>query len=506
VWRDTASNWQDYQFGAARNENDVRIKAANRLLIAEQGKEGSIAVFPPPHTFFWAREIETNLGYNWYRKDSDSSFSFGVRQAEREEEDEYQGNFALYSAPPGTWQRMAVYFYVSAEPAHATFDRVLAFTHGDRFKPLPGYQVMAHHYHMDIGERLRKSGSLDTKLPDLVAIKAAGINIVSPIRSFFIGRGSRTAGDDPLKVIAEAVEGARRHSDKDFLIMPSDEVYNSPLGGHTDFLFSHPVFWDERKAGQPFVEEHPKYGKVYHIGGAEDMMEMARREGVLISMPHPRTKGSTGFPDAIKDKPYFKESAFHGVGFRWGMGLDLSEQRLCDQRCLNLLDDMSNWIAGETTPLKYLIAITETRYKVPGDEIYASSPVNYVKLDRSPKAGDVSPVIEALKRGDSFVTSGEVLVPSFSVKGTGNERTIMADVEWTFPLEFVEVVWGDGKKTERKIVSATDLPAFGRHRFQIPFNAAGQKWARFAAWDSAGNGAILQPIRLSAEAPAGIGR
>jgi hypothetical protein len=33
-----------------------------------------------------------------------------------------------------------------------------------------------------------------------------------------------------------------------------------------------------------------------------------------------------------------------------------------------------------------------------------------------------------------------------------------------------------------------------------------KKWARFAAWDSAGNGAILQPIRLSAEAPAGIGR
>ena len=100
----------------------------------------------------------------------------------------------------------------------------------------------------------------------------------------------------------------------------------------------------------------------------------------------------------------------------------------------------------------------------------------------------MSPVIQALKRGDSFVTSGEVLVPSFSVKGTGNERTIMADVEWTFPLEFVEVVWGDGEKTERKIVSATDLPAFGRHRFQIPFNVAGQKWARFAAWDSAGNG------------------
>ena len=25
---------------------------------------GSIAAFPPPHSFFWAREIEQNLGYN----------------------------------------------------------------------------------------------------------------------------------------------------------------------------------------------------------------------------------------------------------------------------------------------------------------------------------------------------------------------------------------------------------------------------------------------------------
>ena len=121
----------------------------------ERGAAGTIAAFPPPHTFFWAREVATNLGYNWYRKDSDASFSFGIRQAEKDPElPQYAGNFALYSARPGTWQRMAVYFYASAEPAAATLDPVLAFTHGDRFKPLPGYQVMNHHYHMDLGRRL----------------------------------------------------------------------------------------------------------------------------------------------------------------------------------------------------------------------------------------------------------------------------------------------------------------------------------------------------------------
>ena len=39
-------------------------------------------------------------------------------------------------------------------------------------------------------------------------------------------------------------------------------------------------------------------------------------------------------------------------------------------------------------------------------------------------------------------------------------------------------------------------PPMGRHRFQIPFNAAGKKWVRFAAWDSAGNGVMSQPRKI----------
>jgi len=89
-----------------------------------------------------------------------------------------------------------------------------------------------------------------------------------------------------------------------------------------------------------------------------------------------------------------------------------------------------------------------------------------------------------------------VLIPSYAVEGTGNKRTITADVEWTFPLEMVEVVWGDGTKTDRQVIPATDLPAFGKHHFQIPFDATGKKWVRFAVWDSAGNGAFVQPIKL----------
>ncbi|MBI3697632.1 MAG: hypothetical protein HY238_22715, partial [Acidobacteria bacterium] len=68
--------------------------------------------------------------------------------------------------------------------------------------------------------------------------------------------------------------------------------------------------------------------------------------------------------------------------------------------------------------------------------------------------------------------------------------------EWTFPLEFVEAVWGDGDRTERRVVSATDKTAFASGRFTIPVDLGGKKWVRFAAWDSAANGAFTQPAHL----------
>ena len=541
AWRDIANGWQDYRFGGAANEQEVPLSTTGRVVIAERASAGSIAAFAPPHTFFWAREIAINLGYNFYKKEKDGSFSFGIRQADKEHESENPANFALYNARPGTQQRMTVFLYPSVEAAPATYDAAMAFTHGDRFKAVPGYQVMNHHYHMDLGNRLMQAGSLDAEIPDLVALKALGINIVSQIDSVMGGAGEPTpegaqfpggrvitaatrpappapanapAGGapgarpgaappqrrgDPLQIRYSSIEGARRHSDVGFLVMPSQEYYGSPLGGHTDLIFSHPVYWvGGRQAGQPLVEDHKQYGKVYHLGSAEDLMEMARREDVLINMPHPRTKGSTGYPDSVKDLPFFSDPHYQGVGFRWGMGLDRSEVRLCEYRCLPLFDDMNNWVANKPISPKYILSISEVRHQQPGDDIYSSSPVTYVKLDKPVGPDDSSLVVQALMRGDSFVSSGEVLIPGYSVKGTGEKRMVVADVEWTFPLNFVEVVWGDGTTTSRQVIATTDLAPMSSKHFEIPFDVAGKKWVRFAAWDSAGNGALSQPIKLDA--------
>ena len=522
AWKDTSNRWKESRLGDVRNGQEVDIKTASRLVVAEKRGAGSIAVFPPPHNFFWAREIAINLGYNWFRRDDSESFSIGIRQATHEDESENQANFALYSARPGTTQRMTMFLYPSAGSAPGAFDAALAFTHGDRYKPLSGYQVMNHHYHMDLGQRLGEAGSVETEIPDLVALRALGINIVSQIDSIQSGadatppgavfpgaapvRGSGAnlsapaagSGRSPLEIRYNSIEGAKRHSDATFLVLPSQEFYGSPLGGHTDLLFSHPVYWLVGRApGQPLVSDDTNYGKIYHLGTADDLMEMARREDVLINMPHPRTKGSTGFPDAIKDLPFFSDPHYQGIGFRWGMGLDRSERRLCEYRCQPLIDDMSNWTVNRPIPLKNILSISEVRHMQPGDEIYSSAPVTYVRLPSLPQGEDHSAVIQALMRGESFVTSGEVLIPSWSITGSGIQRTIIADIEWTFPLDFIEVIWGDGVTTGRQVISTTELPPMTRRHFSIPFNPTGKKWVRIAAWDSAGNGAMGQPTRVN---------
>ena len=84
------------------------------------------------------------------------------------------------------------------------------------------------------------------------------------------------------------------------------------------------------------------------------------------------------------------------------------------------------------------------------------------------------------------------------------------------------MVWGDGQTPEpesttdlpafvppigiastvvgRKVIPLTDLPAFGKKHFEIPFDATGKKWVRFAVWDSAGDGAMIQPVKLNSPA------
>jgi hypothetical protein len=506
-WQDVARSWQKYEFGGSVNQDPVALRARNRLAILET-EGGALAIFPPPHKFFFAREIEANLGFVWYRKDDARSFSAGIRQAEQEEpyrpygvSDEvwnrrvaqargFLANFALYNAPPGAWQRMPVYYYLSPEGVEAAQRAVLAYTHEDRFKELPGYKVLISHFHTHFHEQLADAGTLDLQPTWLPVFRDSGINIAI-MADFHSDGHPRDPGPIRLQEQKVYFEGCRRHSDRDFLIIPGEEP-NLTLGAHYMLVTPRPVYYTlVRPPGKPLVEAIPEYGQVYHIGSVADELEMIRREQAYVWQSHPRTKSSTGYPDAIRETEQFRSERFLGGSWE-SLPVDLSEQRLCEKRCFELLDDMNNW-GGP----KYLIAEGDTYMKYPEDETYPYLNVNYVKLDRVPRFDEGwGPVLEAMRAGDFFVTTGEVLLRKYGIEGTGPRRAFTADIEWTFPLEFVEVVWGDGKSTGRQIVRATELAPFGSRQFRVPFEAAGKKWVRFAVWDSAGNGAFTQPVHL----------
>jgi len=498
TWRDRGGDPQQYEFGGLKNDTRVTVKAKNRVLVAGGGRNGSIATFTPPHVFFFTREVDTNLGYVWYRKDGDAQFGMGVRQAEGEENPQYVENFALHNAPPGTLQRMAVYYLMTPDTADTTRQAVMAYTHGDVFKPVPGYKTMVNHFHLRFTERLRASGSLDNTFEDLMVMRSTGINIVG-LSDFHGDLRPNDPGLGRYEDQRDYYVASQKASDKDFLVTNWEEP-TAYFGGHYNIMFPKNVYWTKvRNPGQPFTEELPGFGKVYHTGSTTDVQQMLDAENGYWFHSHPRTKGTTGYPDALFDKPWVKNDRYLGIAFKPAMGDDLSDPRMCAWRCFDAIDTMNNLYANTGLKPKYLSADVDTYRKGPEDDIYPGHPINYVKLDRLPgPTEDWTPILRSLRNGDYWISTGEVLIKGYAVEGTGAKRTISADLEFTYPLDFVEVVWGDGKKVDRQIIRATDTTAHGTKKISIPLDATGKVWVRFAVWDSAGNGAFVQPVWLNA--------
>ena len=507
-WRDDAQLWQQYEFGGDLNEQPVDLEARNRLEILDAGA-GSLAIFPEPHKFFFARENEVNLGYVYYRKDSDHSFSLGVMQPEHGTgyapwgvTDEVWNrrvrvarsqiyNYALYNAPPGTLQHMPVYYYLSAEGARPTQQQVMAYTHDDAYKPVPGFKTVTGHFHLDFNEMIRDRGTSDFMPTWVPVFRGLGINIV------YLGDfhdDSALADPGPKRFAEQKLyfEGARKMSDKDFLVIPAEEV-NTYLGGHWYVMLPKPVYFSHaapRPGNQTFEENDPTYGHVYHLGSIEDVENFINREQGILWVAHPRTKSSAMYPDVYKDQDFFLSDRF--IGGSWeSLPVDQSQDRLCEVRCFGVNDAMSNWAPKP----KFMLAEGDTYMKAPSDETYPMLAINYLKLDKVPAYNESwAPVVEGIRSGNFFGTTGEILFHKWGIEGAGAKSVYTASIEYTFPLEFAELVWSDGAKVDRKIVRLTDTEPFGTKTFRIPFDARGKKWVRFDVWDAAGNGAWLQPV------------
>jgi hypothetical protein len=287
-------------------------------------------------------------------------------------------------------------------------------------------------------------------------------------------------------------QGLRAQSDPDFLLIPAEEA-NVHLGGHWAVVFPKPVYWfmsrpQSTPPGGGLVSTHPKYGTVYSPADAKEMFEVVRREGGLMYQTHPRTKGSTGFPDRILDTDYFRDASYLGVGWK-ALPSDLSSPRLGD-RAFTLLDELSN--RGMRKRLLGEVDVFQFDHT---HELYAHMNVNYVRLDRLPSFERWGDALAPLVTGEFFTTTGEVLLPEVSLAAsTAAEIVVKARVQWTFPLQFAEIVWGDGETTHRQTIELTATRGFGSQTFEWRTGASGWKWARVAVWDIAGNGAFVNPF------------
>jgi hypothetical protein len=469
--------------GPDRRPAYVRYRA-----IAAKMDAGSLAVFPAPHTYIAPRDYTTNMGYVWFHgwagRSGRGELGLGVRQPVDDGAGQY---YPWINAPPGTIQRLGVFYMLSDGQPEGVLDDVLRFTNRDRFPALPGYKTLTSHWHWGFTIQALDQGE-NWVPPFSQVLKDMGID--AAITSDFHGDGHpKVLTDLRLEELAAYYRTCRRLSDSQFLLIPSEEG-DTMLGGHWSVVFPKPVYWFMSKATEgPLMRPNPKYGSVYHVGSPDDVIEMVRREQGILYQTHPRTKSSFGYPDKVRNTGFFQDPHFIGAGWK-AMPADLSTLRQ-GVRALNLLDDMNNWGLP-----KRLLAETDMFAIDHTSELYAHMNANYVRIGELPNFDNYGRMLEAVSRGDYFISMGQVLLPEVEIsKASSSSIHAKAQVQWTFPLAFGEIVWGDGKETFTRTFDLTETRPFGSATFEFSTEARNWQWARVAVWDVAGNGAFINPVR-----------
>jgi hypothetical protein len=502
AWMDTEGRLQ--RSAADGKAEDRALAVAHRAIIAEC-EGGSVACFPPPHQYQFPRDWTDNLKFAWMGKGHlglTPPLGFGVRQ----EPDGKRPFEPWFNAPPDTRQRLGVFYLLSGGKAEDALKETLRYTHGDKFPALPGCITFTSHYHMAVAVTAMERDFKGT--PEFVDVfKKMGVNAVH--LADFHGDGHQSdPGPRRLPELEALFKECRRLSDRELLVISGEECSDF-LGiraegkqpGHWMSLFPKPVYWiQQRREGQPLAEDDPKYGTVYRVGSQADMMELLKREKGLAWSAHPRIKASVWTPDVFKNEEFYRADYWLGAAWK-AMPADLSRPKL-GERVLDLMDDMANW-----GPHKYVPGEVDVFKIDHTHELYGHMNVNYLRLDRVPRSEDGwQPILDALRGGKFFVTTGEVLLPEFTVGGKQSGETLKLDgdepplvrltVEWTFPLRFAEVVSGDGKQVYRERITLSDTGPFGKRTLELRPKLRGSKWVRVEVWDIAADGAFTQPVWL----------
>ena len=458
-------------YGSERHTLQVRYRA-----VAAKMGAGSIVVFPSPHRYLFARDYTTNMGYAWY-----SAWRGKVGLGIQQPLDDNTTIYPWMNAPPGTKQEMGIFFLLGSGPPQQTLDCALEYTHKDVYPHLDGYVTFAPHWHLAYTEQAVANGPNWVPLFK-TALEKVGVDSAMIMDFHIDGHPSDLTGIR-LRELDDYYKACRRMSDDKFLLIPAEEA-NVFLGGHWSVTFPKPVFWMmNRKEGEAFSTSDAKYGTVYRVHDSEELWKLVKQEHGYVYLTHPRTKGSTGYPDKIQDTFYFRDPQYFGTGWK-AMPSDLSLPSL-GERAFKTSDDMNNLGLH-----KVMLGEIDVFQLSPTDELYAHMNVNYVHVKKLPNFDHYEEILDAVSRGDDFVSTGEVLLTRSKISPSGDSLHIQIDATSTFPLRIAEIVWGDGQKTHRKQFDLQDTHEFEKRSFAWDADAANWKWVRVAVWDVAGDGAF----------------
>ena len=487
-------------------DETARVFKTRYRSMALASEAGSVAISPFPHQFLYPLDFVENYGYNWAGEeylDMVDGFAWGVRQPPMGD----RRYVPWVNAPPGTEQKLGVLLFVSKESGRKNLEVVQRYTRSDSFKPLPGYKTFTSHYHVEHSlDYIAKQKEQETtgipeglENPEFVDIfKDMGVDIVH-LAEFHRGATKTMGTEKRLKELSVMHQECERLSQDGFLLLPGEEP-NVHIGGHWISFFPKPVNWVlHNNEDQPFVQEMEGYGTVYHVGSVEEVHELMERENGLAWAAHARVKSSTGFPDAYKETPLFKSDRYLGAAWK-AMPADYSRDTL-GWRVSGLLDDMANW--GHR---KYMLGEVDVFKIQDGYELFGAMNINYLKLDSVPEFEDGwQPVLDALSQGQFFFTTGEILIPEFSINGKESGEALkkssklsrvrlQAKLEWTYPLSRMVLVSGDGEQIYRDRTDLSDTQEFGERDIDMKVDLSDRNWVRFEVWDIANNGAFTQPV------------
>ena len=134
AWKDTAD-----RFVRVPAVGEPRPRAVRHRAVFGRAAAGALAVFPPPHAFFFPRDHTDNFEYA-----QAGGRRFGLRQ----DPDRKNAFVPWIDAPAGRVQRMGAFVLLHPGEPEEALERVKAYTRGDRFKEMDGRRTFTSHWHL----------------------------------------------------------------------------------------------------------------------------------------------------------------------------------------------------------------------------------------------------------------------------------------------------------------------------------------------------------------------